>query len=83
VNIFEAGIVAVAVCYVTGLPGDWARRRASGTAAGLMVVVTVAGVMAVAIVATAGWLQGFWPVAVMAIAIVLGEAIADQLATLA
>jgi len=27
VNVFEAGIAALAVCFATGLPGDWARRR--------------------------------------------------------
>jgi hypothetical protein len=78
----EAAIVALAVCLVTGLPGDWARRRASGATAGLMQVVTVAGIVgAVAIDAAAGWPHGFWPVAVMVIAIVLGEVLADQLAT--
>ena len=81
-NIFEAGIVALAVCFATGLPGDWARRRASGATAGLMQVVTVAGIVgAIAIAATAGWLHGFWPVAVMVIVIVLGEVLADRLAT--
>ncbi len=81
-NIFEAGIVALAVCFASGLPGDWARRRASGATAGLMQVVTVAGIVgAIAIAATAGWLHGFWAVAVMVIAIVLGEVLADQLAT--
>jgi len=40
VNVFEAGIAALAVCFATGLPGDWARRRASGAMAGLMQVVT-------------------------------------------
>ena len=48
----------------------------------LMQVVTAAGVVgAIAIDATAGWLRGFWPVAVIVIAIVLGEVLADQLAT--
>jgi len=27
-SLFKAGIVAFAVCLVTGLPGDWGRRRA-------------------------------------------------------
>jgi hypothetical protein len=81
-SVFEAGIVVFAVCLVTGLPGDWARRRASGAIAALMVVVTVAGIVgAVAIVSAAGWLHGFWPVAVMVLGIVLGEVVADQLAT--
>jgi len=49
---------------------------------GLMQVVTVAGIVgAIAIDATAGWLHGFWPVAVIVIVIVLGEVLADQLAT--
>jgi len=81
-SALAAGIVALAVCFATGLPGDWARSRAPGATAGLMQVVTVAGIVAaIAISATAGWLQGFWPVAVMVIAIVLGEVLADQLAT--
>jgi hypothetical protein len=50
--------------------------------AGLMQVVTVAGIVgAIAIDATARWLHGFWPVAAIVIAIVLGEVLADQLAT--
>jgi len=82
VNVFEAGIAARAVCFATGLPGDWARRRTSGATAGLMQVVTVAGIVgAIAIDATAGWLHGFWLVAVIVIAIVLGEVLADQPAT--
>jgi hypothetical protein len=82
VNVFEAGIIALAVCFATGLPGDWARRRTSGAMAGLIQVVTVAGIVgAIATDATAGWLHGFWPVAVIVIAIVLGEVLADQLAT--
>jgi hypothetical protein len=82
VTIFYAGIVALAVCIVTGLPGDWARRRGTSTTAGLGVVVTAAGIIgAVAIDSAAGWLNGFWPIAVMVIGIVLGEALADQLAT--
>jgi cation transport ATPase len=82
VNVFEAGIAALAVCFATGLPGDWARRRDSGATAGLMQVVTVAGIVgAIAIDTTAGWLHGFWPAAVIVIAIVLGEVLADQLAT--
>ena len=81
-SAFEAGIVALAVCLVTGLPGDWARRQASGTGGAVMVAVTVAGIIgAVAIVSAAGWLHGFWPVAVMVLGIVLGEVLADQLAT--
>ena len=81
-KIFEAAIVALAVCFATGLPGDWARRRSSGATAGLLQLVTVAGIVgAIAIDAAAGWLHGFWPVAVMVIAIVLGEVLADQLAT--
>ena len=81
-SVFEAGIVAFAVCLVTGLPGDWARRRASGAVGAVMVAVTVAGIIgAVAIVSAAGWLHGFWPVAVMVLGIVLGEVLADQLAT--
>jgi hypothetical protein len=82
VNVFYAGIVALAVCIPTGLPGDWARRRGTGAAAGLMVVVTVAGIIgAVAIASAAHWLTGFWPIAVMVIGIVVGEVLADQLAT--
>jgi predicted ester cyclase len=47
-----------------------------------MQVVTAAGVVgAIAIDATAGWLHGFWPAAVIVIAIVLGEVLADQRAT--
>ena len=47
-----------------------------------MQIVTVAGIVgAIAIDATVGWLHSFWPVAVMVIAIVLGEVLADQLAT--
>jgi len=47
-----------------------------------MQVVTVAGIVgAIAIDATAGWLHGFWLVAVIVIAIVLGEVLADQPAT--
>ena len=47
-----------------------------------MQVVTVAGIVgAIAIDATAGWLHGFWPAAVIVIATVLGEVLADQLAT--
>ncbi len=47
-----------------------------------MRVVTAAGIVgAVATGVAAGWLHGFWPVAVMMIAIVLGEVLADQLAT--
>ena len=47
-----------------------------------MQVVTVAGTVgAIAIDATAGWLHGFWPAAVIVIATVLGEVLADQLAT--
>ena len=47
-----------------------------------MQVVTVAGTVgAIAIDATAGWLHGFWPAAVIVIATVLGEVPADQLAT--
>ena len=81
-SAFEAGIVALAVCLVTGLPGDWARRQASGAGGAVMVAVTVAGIIgAVAIVSAAGWLHGFWPVAVMVLGIVLGEVLADQLAT--
>ena len=57
-------------------------RRASGATPGLMQIVTVAGIVgAIAIDATVGWLHSFWPVAVMVIAIVLGEVLADQLAT--
>ena len=72
-------IVAFALCLVTGLPGDWARRQASGALAALMVVVTVAGIVgAVAIGSAEGWLHGFWPVAVMVLGIVVGEVAADQ-----
>ena len=40
---------------------------------GLMQVVTVAGIVgAIAIDATAGWLHGFWPVAVIVIASIDG-----------
>ena len=47
-----------------------------------MQVVTVAGIVgAIAIDTTAGWLHGFWPAAVIVIAIVLGEVLADQPAT--
>ncbi len=81
-NVFYAGIVALAVCIPTGLPGDWARRRGTGAAAGLMQVITVAGIIgAVAIASAAHWLTGFWPIAVMVIGIVLGEVLADQWAT--
>ena len=81
-SVLEAGIVAFAVCLVTGLPGDWARRQASGALAALMVVVTVAGIVAaVAIVSAESWLHGFWPVAVMVLGIVVGEVLADQPAT--
>ena len=67
-SAFEAGIVALAVCL--------------GTGGAVMVAVTVAGIIgAVAIVSAAGWLHGFWPVAVMVLGIVLGEVLADQLAT--
>ena len=58
------------------------RRRASGAIAALMVMVTVAGIVgAVAIVSAAGWLGSFWPVAVMVLGIVVGEVLANQLAT--
>jgi hypothetical protein len=84
VNVFEAGIAALAICFATGLPGDWARRRTSGATAGLMQAVTVAGTVgAIAIDATAGWLHGFWPAAVIVIATVLGEVPADQLVSCA
>jgi predicted ester cyclase len=82
VNVFEAGIAALAVCFATGLAG--AIGPGAGTLAQwrLMQVVTAAGVVgAIAIDATAGWLHGFWPVAVIVIAIVLGEVLADQRAT--
>lgn len=50
--------------------------------AGLMQVVTLAGIVgAIATDAPVGWLHGFWPVAVIVIAIVLGEVLADELAT--
>ena len=43
-----------------------------------MQVVTVAGIVgAIAIDATAGWLHGFWPAAVIVIATVLGEVLAE------
>lgn len=81
-SVFAARSVAFAVCLVTGLPGDWARRRGSSALAALMVVVTVAGIVgAIGIVSAAGWLHGFWPVAVVVVGIVLGEVLADQLAT--
>jgi hypothetical protein len=80
-SVFEAGIVALAVCFAAGLPDGWVRRRATGATAGLLQVVTAAGIIgAIAIDATAGWLHGFWPVAVTVIAIVVGEVLADQLA---
>ena len=61
-SVFEAGIVAFAVCLVTGLPGDWALRQASGAVGAVLVAVTAAGIIgAVAIVSAAGWLHGFWP----------------------
>ncbi len=77
-----AGLVAFAVCLVTGLPGDWARRRAAGGLVVVGQVVTVAGIIAaVALDGAAGWLHGFWAVAALVIGIVAGEAVADQLAT--
>lgn len=79
---FAAGLVAFGVCLVTGLPGDWARRRAAGSLVLAGQLVTVAGVIAaIALDGAAGWLHGFWAVAALVIGIIAGEAVADQLAT--
>ena len=79
---FTAGLVAFGVCFVTGLPGDWTRRRIAGAIVVVGQVVTAAGVVAaIAVDGAAGWLHGFWAVAALVIAIVAGEAVADRLAT--
>lgn len=77
-----AGLVAFGICFITGLPGDWARRRAGGGVVVLGQVITAAGIVgAIAICAAAGWLHGFWPIAAMVVGIVAGEGAADQVAT--
>lgn len=77
-----AGVVALGICFITGLPGDWARRRAAGGVAVIGVTVTAAGIVgAIAVDGAAGWLHGFGPIAALVIGIVAGEAAADQAAT--
>jgi hypothetical protein len=76
-----AGAVALGICFATGLPGDWARRRAAGGVAVFGQVITAVGVGAIAIVGAAGWLHGFGSVAALVVGIVAGEAAANQVAT--
>lgn len=77
-----AGAVAFGLCFVTGLPGDWARRRAAGAVVVLGQVVAVAGIVAALVIAgAAGWLHGVGAVVALVVGIVIGEAAADQVAT--
>jgi hypothetical protein len=77
-----AGAVALGLCFVTGLPGDWARRRAAGAVALLGQVITAAGIVGAVVIAStarvASWLGA---VVALVVGIVLGEAVADQVAT--
>ncbi len=77
-----AGAVALGLCFVSGLPGDWARRRAAGAVVVLGQVITVAGIVAAVVVAgAAGWLHGAGAIVALVVGIVVGEALADQVAT--
>ena len=77
-----AGAVALGVCFATGLPGDWARRRAAGPVVVLGQAITAAGVVgAIVITATAGWLHGAGAIVALVVGIVVGEGVADQVAT--
>jgi hypothetical protein len=73
---------ALAISTLAGLPGDWARRRATRGLADTLNLVTVAGMLAgVAAVGAIGVVHGFAAVTALVLGLIAGQQAADTLAT--
>ncbi len=77
-----AGAVALGLCFATGLPGDSARCRAAAAVVVIAQAITAAGIVtAIVIASAAGWLHGAGAIVAPVVGIVVGEPVADQVAT--